>query len=246
MQEDGKSLTDYMKSIENRYIQSHPLDHMYTAGDLHVQQKELSDSYMRLIFGGEPAKNDHFALLYTNISRDAAKNPILGSGDLKNPKWDLSGPAPTRDEMLDVFKNSGIRKESPTERALKSRVTHNMYQTTFYGKRTNRFHGIVGQAAEELYPPEKVTNFPTSNLSSRTGALLPDGSRVPLYIENQMEADPRVIPFTDEERRKVRWYEFKESDLIKGYDEVDRVVSSSSFDQNDPLVQLMRRSGPKY
>jgi hypothetical protein len=166
---------------------------------------------------------------------------------MTHTNWKLDGPEPTKEDMLKTFNEqrnfAKDRYVTATERALKSRNTHLLTQTTYYGKRTNRFHNIAGQGAELVYPPtitkEDVFN---QNLSSRTYAPQTDGTRVPLSVDVAYEVDPRIVPATLEPRYDSRFdlpkNKFGSEEFGEYYgNQVDRVVSN--YEETNPAFEMI-------
>jgi hypothetical protein len=200
-----RELIDFHRTAETGYAQSHPLDRMFTAEDLKKDELTLNNNYMRLIFGGKTSDNDNIQLAYNHSLRQMADTPIEADTLLENMNPDAFVPVgeASKDSMLEAFKSARQyypnEVVSDAERFLKSRVTHNMMTTTYYGKRLTadgqslRYNHVRGQN-DLLYRPD-VTNFhPFENLSSHTFAPNGDGGEVPLDAEAVYGTDPRSVP----------------------------------------------------
>jgi hypothetical protein len=189
----------YDRSTESAYKQSHPYDFMFTGGDLKVDEQTLNNNYMRLIFGGKPGPHDNIDLAYNNTIRQMAEAPIEKDSILghQNPLEFVPGEEATKDSLLRTFAKSRNfyqgAVDSDAERALKTRPTHRLISTTYYGKNQKRYNHVRGQASL-LDRPTQLENFkPNENLSSRTYAPTGDGREVPLDYENTNGLDPRAI-----------------------------------------------------
>ena len=200
-----RSLEDfYKRSVESAYEQSHPYDFMFTGSDLKVDEQTLNNNYMRLIFGGKPGPGDNIDLAYNNSIRQMAEAPITKDSIIgqQNPSQFVEGEQATKDSLLRTFAEQRQfykgAVDSDAERALKTRPTHRLISTTYYGKDQKRYNHVRGQA-HLLNRPTHLENFvPNENLSSRTYAPDGDGGEVPLSYENTNGLDPRSVKVAGE------------------------------------------------
>jgi len=189
----------YKRSVESGYEQSHPYDFMFTGSDLKVDEQTLNNNYMRLIFGGKPGPADNINLAYNNSIRQMAEAPITKDSIIgeQNPSSFVEGEQATKDSLLRTFAASRQyykgAVDSDAERALKTRPTHRLISTTYYGKDQLRYNHVRGQA-HLLNRPTKLENFrPDENLSSRTYAPDGMGGEVPRSSMNR-DTRPHTRP----------------------------------------------------
>lgn len=194
------------------YDQSHPYDQVFrpgapTGAGLAEDEWRTNGNYMRMIFGGaEPPAADNITRAYALASGAALEAPTVkhtALGELR-PADFVPGARADKDSLLQTFaacrQQGGGHVDSDAERFLKSRPTHNMVHTTFYGREaapgTNaplRFHHIVGQSAHVQFRPDTSRLRPTQDLSSKTFAPMENGRAVPLRAELVYGDDPRAI-----------------------------------------------------
>ena len=189
----------YKRSEASAYAQSHPYDFTFTASDLKVDEQTLNNNYMRLIFGGKPGPKDNIHLAYNNSLRQMAEAPVAKDSIIghQNPNSFVESEPATKDSLLRTFRESRQyykgAVDSDAERALKTRPTHRLISTTYYGKDQKRYNHVRGQA-HLLNRPTNLDHFkPGENLSSRTYAPDGMGGEVPLDYENTNGLDPRSV-----------------------------------------------------
>ena len=225
-------ISAHQRNVVEGYLQSHPLDFMYTSKDLAVDQWELSNNYMGLIFGGKPDPNgDNIHLAYNHATKQKAEAATANTKTLDelNPLSFVEGKPATKDSLLETFAESRRyfkgRIDSDTERMMKQRPTHDVIHTTFYGKNIGRYHHITGQHGHLQYRPDTSNFTPYENLSSRTYAPMGNGKEVPLKYEYVYNDDPRRVPVTNDPKvavpEPVGSMNFRDAGLYPGR-EVDR------------------------
>ncbi len=233
----------YKRSVETAYQQSHPYDVMFTGSDLKVDEATLNNNYMRLIFGGKPGPADNIDLSYNNSIRQMAEAPITKDSIIgqQNPLQFVEGEQATKDSLLRTFAHSrqfykGV-VDSDAERALKTRPTHRLISSTYYGKDQKRYNHVRGQASL-LNRPTNLENFkPNENLSSRTYAPDGMGGEVPLDYENTNGLDPRSVRVDGEAGKMTapmnvpQYYKFTDVGNYSGR-EIDRHMFD--FADEDP------------
>ena len=183
-----------------------------------------------------------------------SKDSLIGH---QNPLEFVQGEEATKDSLLRTFAEQ--RKfykgavDTDAERFLKTRPTHKLIATTFYGKNITqsgtsvRYNHVRGQA-DLINRPMHLTKFrPIENLSSKTYAPNGDGGEVPLNYENTNGLDPRAVSITDEPRYDVgaipEQYNFN---TVGGYP--GRDVDSYMFDfaeQNPTFSSLFYQFKPR-
>lgn len=200
------ALSNMMRSAEAGYRQSHPLSFMATAADLNTDQANLSNNYMKLIFGGADQEKDAMHLAYNHALRQMAEAPVTKDSLLgqQNPLSFVEGEPATKDSLLRTFAEQRQYYEgqidTDAERALKTRATHLDTHFTYYGKDQGRFNHVYGQA-HLLHRPTNLENFrPFGNISSRTYAPDGEGGEVPLDFALENDFDPRAAPIEGRER----------------------------------------------
>lgn len=208
--------TEFKRSAEQGYFQSHQLDQMFTGADLRTDDLTLMNNYMKIIFGGKPDDSrDNIQLAYNHALRQMAEAPTQKDSLLghQSPLAFVPGEQCTKDSLLKTFaEQRRFYKgaiDTDTERFLKTRPTHRLIHTTFYGKNlgfngmSGRFNYVRGQN-HLLYRPTNLQNFkPIENLSSRTFAPDGMGGEVPLDYESTNGLDPRAVDITNEPRTSV-------------------------------------------
>lgn len=250
-------LEKFHRSIDAGYKQSHPYDFMYPSGDLKLDEISLNNNYMKLIFGGitDPAK-DNIDLAYNNSLRQMAEAPVDKDSIIgqMNPNKFVEGQQATRDSMLETFAET--RKfyagavDTDAEKALKSRPTHNLIATTYYGKNQRRYNHVRGQN-DLLNRPTNLSNFkPFENLSSWTYAPDGMGSEVPLNVDNTNGSNPLSVhvPTTDGKvlapKTVPQAYNFTDIGNYAG-DETDRYMYTFP-DENPSFIdqfKIMKQRG---
>lgn len=209
--DDGGNLPHmYKKSTERAYQQSHPYESMfYPAEDLKIDEIQLNNNYMRLIFGGKVQPDDNMQLAYNHAVRQMSEVPIEKDSLLghQNPLDFVEGAPATKESLLNTFEKQRQyykgEVDSDAERALKQRPTHRLIATTFYGKKQQRFNPVTGQAHLLNRPVMDGSFKPMENLSSRTYAPDGFGGEVPLDAELVFGADPREVKVTGEAGKQM-------------------------------------------
>jgi hypothetical protein len=199
-------LQDFHRSAESAYQQSHPYEQMFTGASLAADQVMLNNNYMKAIFGGEPAADDNIQMAYDHTVRQMAEAPIEKGSIIsqQNPLAFVPVGEASKDSMLQAFADErqfyAGAVDSDADRALKSRATHRLVSTTFYGKKLSadgtslRNNHVRGQN-DLIFRPEKLENFrPYENLSSKTYAPDGQGGEVPLSATAVYDVDPREVP----------------------------------------------------
>jgi hypothetical protein len=199
-------LQDFYRSADSAYQQSHPYDLMFTGAALASDSVMLNNNYMKAIFGGEPGPNDNIQMAYDHTVRQMAEAPIEKSSMLsqQDPLAFVPVGEASKDSLLKAFAKErqfyAGAVDSDADRALKSRVTHRLVASTFYGKKLSadgtslRNNHVRGQN-DLVYRPENLEDFrPTENLSSKTYAPDGLGGEVPLSATVVYDVDPREVP----------------------------------------------------
>jgi hypothetical protein len=197
----------FAKSVTNGYFQSHPYDQMHLSADMMLDQLANSNTYMKLIFGGEPSPYDNIDLAYNHSIRQMSESLVEG-GDKNPPDAFVPVGECGKDDILRTFEEQrrfykGV-VDTDVERALKQRPTHNLIATTFYGKKGSptesaRYNNVRGQ--NDLQFVNIDPSFrPNENLSSRTYAPMENGGFVPLDFNGAYGDDARAVPLTNEPR----------------------------------------------
>lgn len=199
-------LENFYRSADSAYRQSHPYDLMFTGAALASDAVMLNNNYMKAIFGGEPGPDDNIQMAYDHTVRQMAEAPIEKGSMLshQNPLAFVPVGEASKDSLLEAFAKErqfyAGAVDSDADRALKSRVTHRLLSTTFYGKKLSadgtslRNNHVRGQN-DLVYRPENPDNFrPTENLSSKTYAPDGQGGEVPLSATAAYDVDPRNVP----------------------------------------------------
>lgn len=201
---ESVDLTDFHRSVELGYKQSHPLDRMFTGADLKADELTLNNNYMKLIFGDKPSARDNIQLAYNHTVRQMADTPIESNSLLgvTNPDAFVPVGEASKDSMLEAFARARQfypgEVVSDAERFLKTRATHNLVHTTYYNKRLTsdgqsiRNNHVRGQN-DLLYRPDTRDFHPVENLSSRTFAPDGNGEEAPLDAEAVYGTDPRSV-----------------------------------------------------
>lgn len=199
-------LEDFHRSADSAYQQSHPYEVMFTGPALAVDQVALNNTYMKTIFGGEPALTDNIDMAYSHSVRQMAEAPIEKDSLIshQDPLAFVPVGEASKDSLLETFAKErqfyAGAIDSDAERALKTRPTHRLISTTFYGKKLSadgtslRNNHVRGQN-DLIYRPERLENFrPYENLSSKTYAPDGLGGEVPLSATSVYDVDPRDVP----------------------------------------------------
>lgn len=207
-----RALEDFHdRSVNLGYFQSHPYDQMHLGEDMKLDALAHANTYMKLVFGGKPAPQDNIDLAYNHALRQMAESKVDAGSLLEDMDPRRFVPAGTcdKDSILRTFEEQ--RRfykgaiDTDTERALKSRPTHNLVATTTYGRKLTesgasaRYNHVRGQN-DLLNRPSNADFFPTENLSSKTFAPDGAGGDVPLNYQNEFGEDARAVPVTDERR----------------------------------------------
>lgn len=251
---------EFSRNATMGYFQSHGLDQMFTGEDLRIDELTMQNNYMKIIFGGEPDPGrDNIQLAYNHAIRQMAEAPTQKDSLLghQNPLDFVPSGEATKDSLLQTFaKQREFYKgaiDTDTERFLKTRPTHSIIHTTFYGKNigpngeSGRYNKHRGQASL-LYRPRNLQNFkPYENLSSRTHAPDGMGGEIPLDCEATNGLDPRAIDITQEPRISVpeppSAHEFKDIGMYAGR-EVDRYMFDFA-DENPGFTGLFSQFKPR-
>ena len=253
-----KALQDYfVHSVKEGYYQSHPYDQMHLGNDMRIDELASNNTFMKLIFGGQPDKYDNINLAYNHSIRQMAESPVEKDSivDQQNPLKFVAGAECDKDAVLKTFAEQRQfykgAVDTDVERFLKSRPTHNLIATTFYNKKANsagqslRYNHVRG-ANDLIYESaDTIKNFyPQENLSSRTFAPDGKGGRVPLKYENIYGPDARLVPISDEARFPAPEpiQEFSASDLGLYYgNEIDRYVFNFAQISNPSFANLFEQ-----
>lgn len=252
--DDGGNLPEmYQKSTVRAYQQSHPYDsQFYPAEDLKIDEVQLNNNYMKLIFGGKVLPNDNMHLAYNHTLRQMAEAPVERDSLLgnENPLSFVEGAPATKESLLETFaKQRQYYKgevDSDAERALKQRPTHRLVFTTFYGKKQQRTNHVRGQAHLLNRPIMDGSFKPMENLSSRTYAPDGLGGEVPLHPELVYGPDPREVSVTGEAgkqmapRRADHPSEWVDMGNYAGR-EIDRQHLSFNTDDNSAFASIFRQ-----
>lgn len=199
-------LESFHRGADAAYAQSHPYEQMFTGATLATDAVAQNNTYMKLIFGGEPAPSDNIDGAYNHAVRQMAEAPIEKDSMLshQNPLAFVPVGEASKDSLLEAFAKErdfyAGAIDSDAERALKSRVTHRLVSTTFYGKKlaadgTSLRNNHVRGQNDLIYRPMDLQDFrPWENLSSKTYAPDGQGGEVPLSATAVYDVDPRDVP----------------------------------------------------
>jgi hypothetical protein len=201
-----RKLEDFHRSADAGYAQSHPYDMMFTGPALAIDSLALDNNAMKIIFGGGPGPLDNIEMAYDHSLRQMAEAPIERDSLLgqQNPLAFVPVGEASKDSLLETFaQQRDFYKgalDTDAERALKTRPTHRLIETTFYGKRlaadgsSLRYNHVRGQN-DLLWRPRNLQDFrPFENLSSKTFAPDGEGGEVPLSATAVYDTDPRDVP----------------------------------------------------
>tara|TARA_R110002153_G_scaffold88286_3_gene217566 strand:+ start:1787 stop:2704 length:918 start_codon:yes stop_codon:yes gene_type:complete len=213
--EDIKKIKKYHRSEKIGYDQAQPYAPILSmSGDMKIDELAHQNKYMKIAFGGIPGPLDNIDLAYNNALRQMSeaktyKDSLIGN---QNPLDVVENQQATKESLLETFAETRRfykgAVDTDAERAMKTRPTHRMIATTFYGKditkgglEAGRFHTVRGQFGDLQYRPTHLQDFkPIQNLSSKTYAPNGLGGEVPLNYSNTNGVDPRTITLTDEPR----------------------------------------------
>lgn len=202
----ARLLEGFHRGADAAYAQSHPYEQMFTGPTLAADAVAQNNTYMKLIFGGEPAPSDNIDGAYNHAVRQMAEAPIEKDSMLshQNPLAFVPVGEASKDSLLEAFAKErdfyAGAIDSDAERALKSRVTHRLVSTTFYGKKlaadgTSLRNNHVRGQNDLIYRPMNLQDFrPWENLSSKTYAPDGQGGEVPLSATAVYDVDPRDVP----------------------------------------------------
>lgn len=204
------------RSAADAYFQSHPVSQMFTSQSLNTDDATLARDYMSIIFGGWDEKHraeDNIQLAYNHSIKQYAENQITRDSILHQlkPSDFVEGQPATKDSLLETFAQQrqyhrGVI-DSDAERFLKTRATHDLTFTTFYGKQvtdagdSGRHHHLWHQPGHLQFRPDAKGMRLWWNISSRTYAPDGEGGENPLDPRVVYGEDQRVIPITDQPRQ---------------------------------------------
>lgn len=247
----------HQRSAADGYFQSHPFSQMFTSYDLATDEATLNNNYMRLIFGGKEDPNkDEINGAYKHAIKQRAEAAVTKENTLEelNPSDFVSVANVNKDSLLQTFAEGRRffkgQIDTDAERAMKGRVSHEMIETTFYGKNVSeagapgRFHHLAGQHGHLQYRMDPAKTLSWWNLSSRNYAPDGEGGQVPLIIQNEIGDDQRSIPLTGELRTVApepsNSFNLNDIGLYPGKD-IDNYVTSR-VENNPTFEQLFQDS----